>query len=439
MKRFTGMLCAATVSLIPLLAPTLSSTLALPTIPGVSVRQAYAETTREGYSDSKSTDNADNSDSSANKAKKKAEKEKNHQTDNLEGNEKRGEEEEPQPEPVNITDPTLRSLVRDQLMLQPEDELNSDDMLRLTNLVIPANTSVSSLDGLQDAKNLSRLDIQTSSIDSLNPLAQCRQLREINLTSDADQVDISALANMKNLESVNLSGVHASDYQAFQSTKNLTYLSISRVNLQPQIRMLAGALKSLDHLQELHLNNCDLVDIAGLARDVRADIVDLQNNRISDGQALGELKNSRELWLSGNRLTTVAPLAKLTTLRRLYLMGMPNISDIDSLGPLSLDCQISVDTSLTDKLEEAHKIAQQKAKEQALKDAKKKLTPAQIEKRKRQRALAAEKARMESIQGQLDSAGLSVAVTMATVIIVTSVAVLVVSGVRVRKNEKKMR
>ena len=124
--------------------------------------------------------------------------------------------------------------------------------------------------------------------------------------------DISALANLTNLQTLNLSGNNISDISALRSLTNL------------------------QTLKTLHLSGNKISDISALANLTNLQTLDLSGNGISDISALESLTNLKTLktlHLSSNKISDISALANLTNLQTLYLSNN-NISDVSLLGNL---------------------------------------------------------------------------------------------------------
>ena len=85
---------------------------------------------------------------------------------------------------------------------------------------------------------------------------------------------------------------------------------------------------------EMFLGGNNISDVAPLAKLTALSNLNLHRNEIADVAPLGELTSLRELVLVNNRIADVSPLAKLTTLRYLSLLDN-EIVDIAPLGKLT--------------------------------------------------------------------------------------------------------
>ncbi len=96
------------------------------------------------------------------------------------------------------------------------------------------------------------------------------------------------------------------------------------------------------NLEVLILSNNNIEDISGLAKLTRLQVLDLNDNLISDANdnviedisAVAGLLNLTELWLEGNDIEDLSPLSELSGLVHLNLKGN-QIKDITPLGGLT--------------------------------------------------------------------------------------------------------
>ena len=117
--------------------------------------------------------------------------------------------------------------------------------------------------------------------------------------------------------------------------KDLTGLekchSLALLNLENNEISDIKALAELDNLQSLNLAKNKIKDIGPLEKLVRLQLLDLSNNEVSDLKPLAKMDNMRSLYLSSNKITDIAPVAELKKIWSLYLDG----NQIKDLSPVS--------------------------------------------------------------------------------------------------------
>ena len=196
---------------------------------------------------------------------------------------------------VTIPDPNLRDVIEAALRKVPGDPIHADEMATLTTLWA-ANANIRDLTGLEGATNLTMLGLGTAYVrgDFINS----------NSVSD-----ISALAGLTNLQSLNLERNSVSDISALAGLTNLTRLVLS-VNSISDISALAG----LTNLQSLNLGGNSISDISALAGLINLTGLSLNYCNITDLSALAGLTNLTSLSLWSNSGSDLSPLVNNTGL-----------------------------------------------------------------------------------------------------------------------------
>lgn len=201
---------------------------------------------------------------------------------------------------VVFDDAALEASIREALG-KPEGDITRSDAETLTELELSQlgvekdQPIIHSLSALQYFTNLTYLGLGFAVQNAQDPQAP---------------IDLSVIANLTNLESLQMAGVVVDD-------------------LSP--------LAKLDRLMSLTLYNGDQpLDLTPLSGLVNLVALTLRNNKISDLSPLAGMSNLRYLDLEGNQITDVSPLAGLTGLERLYLIDNP-ITDFSPLAEVRSD------------------------------------------------------------------------------------------------------
>ena len=187
---------------------------------------------------------------------------------------------------VSIPDPALEAIVRKALK-RPKGSITRSHMLMLdqldaSRLYNPFPPIVTSLEGLQHAKNLVRVSFQWHySIKDLRPLAGLTQLRSVEMTGNRISdlrplakltqlrnlqiggnqiVSVAPLRNLVNLESVQLNGNRIRDVRPLNRLRNLTLLVLSYNEIENPL------LPLLPKLRELKIVYNNIRDITPLLR-----------------------------------------------------------------------------------------------------------------------------------------------------------------------------
>lgn len=183
-------------------------------------------------------------------------------------------------EPVTLEDSALDTLVRELLGKTAADTIMTDELWEISELVLPDNMT------------------------TLNDLTRFAGLKQLSLHS-ANDLDLTQLASISTLESLDLSGC-----------------TISSSAL--------AAICTLPELKSLNLSGCALADIAPLVALTGLQTLDLTNNTASDITALSALTELRELHLTNNPIKSITYLNNCLSLERLYIenCGIVRLSGI---------------------------------------------------------------------------------------------------------------
>lgn len=210
---------------------------------------------------------------------------------------------EPSPEePVVFDDAALEGFVREAIG-KPTGDITAADARQVTELelsqqgVDPNQPYIHNLSALRYFTSLTYLGLGYAAQNAEDPAAP---------------VDLSPLAGLTKLRSLQMGGLVIGDLTALSGMKDLTSLSVFNGEQPLDLSPLAG----LTNLQALTL----------------------RNNQITDVSPLSGLTHLIYLDLEGNRITDVSPLAGLTGLTRLFLSDNP-ITDYSSLAGVRSDLE----------------------------------------------------------------------------------------------------
>lgn len=162
-------------------------------------------------------------------------------------------------EPVTLADAGLDSYVRELLGKTAGSTLMTDELWAIEELELP------------------------DTVASLEDLPYFTGLRTLSLHHSSASMDLSVLAQLPTLRTLDLSGCTLSS--AAMST-----------------------IVSLPELTSLNLSGCAVIDINALIGLQKLEFLDLSNNTISDLTALSALQALKELHLTNNPITSLANL-----------------------------------------------------------------------------------------------------------------------------------
>ncbi|MCD1261152.1 leucine-rich repeat domain-containing protein [Paenibacillus athensensis] len=193
-----------------------------------------------------------------------------------------------------IADPALEKVVRSSIH-KSSGELTPDDLLKLKEIYAFQNEGITSLKGLEYAKNLTMLIVSGQPLDSLAEIAELTKINFIDI-SNTQVADLSPLKNLTQLR----------------------HLSASHANIS-DLRPLAG----LTRMNELFLANNQIEDVTPLA-SMRFVWLELSGNRINDlsplwlnGDSLGYV------YVSDNSIADLLPVLTSNHLNTVYADGNP--------------------------------------------------------------------------------------------------------------------
>lgn len=128
-----------------------------------------------------------------------------------------------------------------------------------------------------------------------------------NASDPTAPVDISPLADLTKLESLQMGGVVIDDLSAIANLKSLISLTVFNGEQALDLSPLAG----LTSLQALTMRNNKITDISALKGLKNLTYLDLEGNQITDVTPLVGLTNMNRLFLSNNPITDFTPLAEI--------------------------------------------------------------------------------------------------------------------------------
>ena len=243
----------------------------------------------------------------------------------------------------------LAKAVRKELGLPTGDGIDllkipKAELEKLIKLTI-ARTSITNFTGLEHATQLKELTLQENYwIDDITFLAQLTQLEDLNLSINRIG-DITPLAQLTKLTKLELWDNQISDITPLAQLTKLTYLSLSD-NRISDITPLAQLTK----LTYLSLSDNRISDITPLAQLTKLETLYLSENQISDITPIAKLTQLMELSLRENDIRDVTPFAGLTfpKLYRLGLKGNPIWSTYPLNAFIDAHPDLDIDVDITD-------------------------------------------------------------------------------------------
>jgi hypothetical protein len=202
---------------------------------------------------------------------------------------------------VVIPDPNLEQVVRLELQ-KSTGTITEADMLRLVEIIYGNEKGITSLEGLQYAKNLEIAAINHNQISDLTPLAGLTKLSWLVLTMNRI-TSVEPLRGLVNLDKLYIDNNQIADVGPLVGLVKLTSLDLG-VNLIADVTPLAGMV-NLDWIA-LGYNRLTRIDaVAGMTKVFS---VDASGNQIRDLTPVAGLTNLKFLWMAGNLISNISPL-----------------------------------------------------------------------------------------------------------------------------------
>ena len=201
-------------------------------------------------------------------------------------------------EPVTLADAGLDSYVRELLGKTAGSTLMTDELWAIEELDLP--DTVASLEDLPYFTGLRTLSLHHSSASmDLSVLAQLPTLRTLDLSGcTLSSAAMSTIVSLPELTSLNLSGCAVIDINALIGLQKLEFLDLSNNTISD-----LTALSALQALKELYLANNQIADISVLASCTALQTLDLSFNAVTDISIVSELRQLVDLNVSNNQIT----------------------------------------------------------------------------------------------------------------------------------------
>ena len=213
--------------------------------------------------------------------------------------------------PVAVPDENLAAALRTATNTEGDLSCEALEILREFDASF---ASISNLEGLQFAVNLLDLNLSDNEIGDIEVLASLTQLINLNL-GDSDFsllnptpknfiTDVTPLAGLRSLETLDLSFNSLSDVSPLESLSGLTELNLSANTFRTEERIAAltniSPLETLSNLNVLKLNDNEIRDISALVTNSgldAGDMLELIDNPLS-AQALEDVETLKERGVS---------------------------------------------------------------------------------------------------------------------------------------------
>ena len=246
---------------------------------------------------------------------------------------------------AQLTNLTSLSLSHNQL----SDVSALADLKRLKTLWIDGN-QISDIAALAQLTDMRELSLPDNQISDVSPLVELKNLTRLHLVNNHIS-DVSPLAGLTNLRELYLSKNKISDFSPIaglipnlkvyeNSDQRLLIVHIPDPNLRAAIEEQLGKAQGtpitqaeMQTLTQLDARKRGIQDLIGIEFAMNLEDLYLFGNEISDISPLAQLSELRYLYLSENEISDISPLAQLSELRDLGL-GTNQVSDFSPLAEL---------------------------------------------------------------------------------------------------------
>ena len=252
-------------------------------------------------------------------------------------------------EETTISDPAIDRSIRQQLQVDENHALYTNELWTITSLTVPSDAK--SLSDLSKLPFLQQLTISDGQFESLSSLSALSSLEKLVITDTlVSAEDLQTISSLPKLTSLTMTGCSLSGISAL-SAANLTYLDLSNntirdltaleamteltyLNLNHNAVTTLEVIGKLTKLTELDLSYNSITTPASLATCTELVYLDLTGNHMTTVEGLDKLANLRSLSVAFNRLTDISLLAANTTLGELDISNN-SIADITALNTLT--------------------------------------------------------------------------------------------------------
>ncbi len=203
-------------------------------------------------------------------------------------------------------DKALEDAVRQQVY----DKRNNDEPLTKEDVknvavIFGEDRGIKSLEGLQHCLVVQEIRLSGNEIEDISPLAGLKELLSLDLAANKI-ADISALKELKRLQYLNLNDNRVQKLDALAELSNMRSLYLNNNKIER-----LGKLKQLTKLWSLYVSGNPLQAAAVLRRLEMVDTLDLSNCGLKSVDFIKPMKRLKLLDLSGNQLESLDALVAL--------------------------------------------------------------------------------------------------------------------------------
>ncbi|WP_147401223.1 MucBP domain-containing protein, partial [Brochothrix thermosphacta] len=224
---------------------------------------------------------------------------------------------------VVIEDEVLDSAVRSVLKIPNDRDITVSDMEKL-RVLRSRDGGISSLEGLQYAKNLSSLDIATNEVSDLSPISGLTMISSLVISSNPVS-DISPISNLINLKTLYIEKTRVTNFDALNGLGSLESIYANRNS-----RIDLSGISNSTSLKTLFIGYAPAIDTNSLAKNRSIKSLSLLNSKINNFDFLNEMEQVSSLILDNTDFKDVGKISKLVNLKTLTLEDN-NLTSLDGI------------------------------------------------------------------------------------------------------------
>jgi len=231
---------------------------------------------------------------------------------------------------VTFPDAALNAAVHTQMGIPLATPIYASDLTTLTTLTAE-NKGITLLDGLENAKNLTYLDLWSNNVTTITPLAGCPALGTMVLVGNHIS-DLTPLASIPHVYYLNIDSNEATTLAGLENQTSLQAVYASSNHLTS-----ISQLQNMPNLEHADFFENDIADITPLRGKTQLKTVAFgMTTSLTDVSALATDTAIQTLYLGYcYNLQGISPLAGLTNLNSLNLYSCSKVVDISALGNLT--------------------------------------------------------------------------------------------------------
>lgn len=205
--------------------------------------------------------------------------------------------------------------------------LTKEIMEQIQIIVIKEDKGITSLAGLEQAKNIEGIWIQNNNIKDLSPLRGLNKLNSLVLSNNNIE-SINTLKDLSELQVLYINDNKITDMSPLKELNKLETLVISNNNISD-----ISALEGKTELRAFEsYDNNKIKDLSPLKESFKLEFLVITSSDVSDISVLEDKVNLNHLAIIDSNIENVKPLKNLKNLRVLFLTKN-SIKDISPLLP----------------------------------------------------------------------------------------------------------